>query len=125
MNRDRRGSTWPGAQRRGEGSSVPVDRKNRDRASTVAAGFCPLFLPRQDFLIFSIYLFCVLYSIKWYHIYKATMKEPQYILHIIITNISYTPSHSSCLVKHVLHKRYSHEFDLINLHRSLALSSKK
>ena len=41
------------------------------------------------------------------------MKKPQYILHIIVTNISYTPSHSSCLVEHVLHKRYSHEFDLI------------
>src|SRR3954463_13660387 len=66
-NRDRRGSTWPGAQRGGEGSSVPVDRNNRDRASF--SDFL-IFIPRQDFLFFSIYLFCVLYSIKWYSLRK-------------------------------------------------------
>ena len=44
------------------------------------------------------------------------MKEPQYILHIIVTNISYTPSHSSCLVEHVLHKRYTSHTSSIKIY---------
>ena len=71
------------------------------------------------FLIFFIYfIFCVLYSIKWYHIHIIKRNNEGTTIYITLSRIYhiYTPSHSSCLVEHVLHKRYTSHTSSIKIY---------